>query len=45
MTAHPHSSLSLALLRGINVGGKNLINMSDLKETFEQLGFSRVQSY
>jgi len=35
----------LALLRGINVGGKNLIKMSDLKACFEELGFSNVLTY
>jgi uncharacterized protein (DUF1697 family) len=28
-----------ALLRGINVGGKNIIRMADLKACFEDLGF------
>lgn len=35
----------LALLRGINVGGNNVIRMSDLKATFEQLHFTNVQTY
>src|SRR5580765_3914497 len=35
----------LAWLRGINVGGKNLIKMSDLKACFEELGFSNVLTY
>ncbi len=35
----------IALLRGINVGGKNMIKMVDLKRTFEALGLSRVQTY
>jgi len=35
----------LALLRGINVGGKNIIKMSDLKACFEELGFSNVLTY
>lgn len=39
MTVH------IALLRGINVGGKNIIKMADLKRTFEAMGFSRVQTY
>ncbi len=34
----------IAFLRGINVGGKNLIKMSDLKKTFEALGFKNVQT-
>lgn len=35
----------IALLRGINVGGKNKINMKDLKEIFENLGFEDVKTY
>jgi uncharacterized protein (DUF1697 family) len=35
----------LALLRGINVGGKNIIKMVDLKACFESLGFSDVVTY
>ena len=35
----------LALLRGINVGGKNIIKMVDLKACFESLGFSSVATY
>ncbi|MBL8103609.1 MAG: DUF1697 domain-containing protein [Anaerolineales bacterium] len=35
----------LALLRGINVGGKNIIKMVDLKASFESMGFSDVKTY
>ncbi len=35
----------LALLRGINVGGKNLIRMADLREAFEQLGLADVATF
>ena len=35
----------IALLRGINVGGNNIIRMSDLKVSFEELGFSDVVTY
>lgn len=35
----------LALLRGINVGGNNLIRMADLKACFEGMGFSDVVTY
>lgn len=35
----------VALLRGVNVGGKALISMSQLKETFERLGLERVKTY
>lgn len=39
------SSQYLALLRGINVGGSNIIKMSDLKECFEEMGFGDVTTY
>lgn len=32
----------VALLRGINVGGKNLIKMAALREAFEEMGFTDV---
>ena len=35
----------VALLRGVNVGGKNVIKMARLKAMFESLGFSSVQTY
>jgi uncharacterized protein (DUF1697 family) len=35
----------VALLRGINVGGKNLIRMADLKACFEKNGFENVMTY
>lgn len=35
----------VALLRGINVGGNNMIKMSDLKGSVEALGFSAVSTY
>lgn len=35
----------VALLRGINVGGNNLIRMTDLKACFEKQGFSGVATY
>lgn len=35
----------LALLRGINVGGKNIIKMIDLKAGFESMGLSDVVTY
>lgn len=35
----------LALLRGINVGGKNVIKMAELKACFEALGFSNALTY
>jgi len=35
----------IALLRGINVGGKNIIKMAELKAAFEQRGFQNVVTY
>ena len=35
----------LALLRGINVGGKNLVSMAALKRLLEDLGFADVSTY
>lgn len=34
-----------ALLRGINVGGKNKVPMADLRETFEKGGYEAVRTY
>lgn len=38
-------NIYIALLRGINVGGKNIIKMADLKRVFEGLGFCEVRTY
>ena len=38
-------SRNVALLRGINVGGKNLIKMTELKLCFEEQGFREVVTY
>lgn len=35
----------VALLRGINVGGNNIIKMADLKACFEKAGFQNVSTY
>lgn len=35
----------IALLRGINIGGKNKISMSELKKGFAELGFAEVATY
>jgi uncharacterized protein (DUF1697 family) len=35
----------LVLLSGINVGGNNIIRMSDLKSCFEKMGYANVQTY
>jgi uncharacterized protein (DUF1697 family) len=37
-------SVYVALLRGINVGGKNIIPMAALAKTFERLGFANVRT-
>lgn len=36
---------SIALLRGINVGGYNKVKMQDLKEMFLNTGFQNVETY
>ncbi|MBP1996525.1 DUF1697 domain-containing protein [Paenibacillus eucommiae] len=38
-------TIYVALLRGINVGGKNMIKMAALKNMFESMGLSRVKTY
>lgn len=35
----------VALLRGVNVGGNNMISMKELKGSFERIGFSNVSTY
>jgi uncharacterized protein (DUF1697 family) len=35
----------VALLRGINVGGKNLVPMKDLRQAFEDAGYKDVSTY
>lgn len=35
----------IAILRGINVGGKRIIRMEDLKSVFRNLGFENVETY
>jgi uncharacterized protein (DUF1697 family) len=37
--------LFVALLRGVNVGGNNMISMSSLKKSFETIGFTHVVTY
>ena len=34
------STVFVALLRGVNVGGNNMISMSSLKKSFESMGFT-----
>jgi uncharacterized protein (DUF1697 family) len=38
-------TLYVALVRGINVGGKNIIRMTELKACFEKLGFQNVRTF
>jgi uncharacterized protein (DUF1697 family) len=38
-------SVYVALLRGVNVGGNNMVSMKDLKGSFEHLGFQDVATY
>lgn len=38
-------TIYIALLRGINVGGKNIIKMSELKKVFEKIGLYNVKTY
>jgi uncharacterized protein (DUF1697 family) len=38
-------NIFVALLRGVNVGGNNMISMSALKKSFEQMGFPYVATY
>ena len=38
-------SRHVALLRGINVGGNNVIRMVDLRASFEAMGFTEVETY
>jgi len=35
----------ICLMRGINVGGKNMVTMKSLKDLFEEMGFLRVRTY
>lgn len=35
----------VALLRGINVGGRNKVAMADLRRTFEDAGYTSVRTY
>jgi len=41
----PRGAVYVALLRGVNVGGKNLISMKSLKASIERLGFHDVGTY
>jgi len=39
------STVFVALLRAVNVGGNNMISMSSLKQSFESMGFTGVVTY
>src|SRR3954469_9899408 len=39
------ATASVALLRGINVGGKNKLSMRDLRDLFTDAGCADVQTY
>ena len=39
------ATVFVALLRGVNVGGNNMINMAALKASFEKLPLDRVSTY
>ena len=39
------SNVFVALLRGVNVGGNNMISMASLKKSFEAMGFTDVLTY
>ncbi len=43
--AEKSATVHIALLRGINVGGKNKLPMKDLVTLFENAGCSRVRTY
>ena len=38
-------NIYIALLRGINVGGKNMIKMAELKRVLESIGLCEVKTY
>ena len=39
------ATVFVALLRGVNVGGNNIISMSSLRTSFEKMGFKDVSTY
>jgi uncharacterized protein (DUF1697 family) len=44
-TSNPSATVFVALLRGVNVGGNNMISMASLKASFERMGFDNVSTY
>jgi uncharacterized protein (DUF1697 family) len=45
MSGASRGTVYVALLRGVNVGGKNPASMAALKESFERLGLEDVRTY
>jgi len=45
LSPKPALNVFVALLRGVNVGGNNMISMKSLKESFTALGFEQVTTY
>ncbi|WP_238933521.1 DUF1697 domain-containing protein [Brevibacillus choshinensis] len=45
MDSESRNKIYVALLRGINVGGKNKIKMAELREALERIGLSQVKTY
>ena len=45
MSTTPRGFVYVALLRGVNVGGKNNVSMAALKDSFEALGLTDVRTY
>ncbi len=39
------NSIFVALLRGINIGGRNKVDMKELQKTFERVGMKSVTTY
>ena len=35
----------IAFLRGVNISGKNKVQMAELKKGFEEIGFAEVKTY
>ena len=44
-TSKMSATVFVALLRGVNVGGNNIISMSSLKTSFEKMDFADVSTY
>ena len=44
-TPMPTGARYVALLRGVNVGGKSLVKMADLRAAFERMGLAEVATY